>query len=127
MRLRLTILVSAAVFLVCGRPAAASDAGDGALSDGGVAHGATADLVMDAASDEATPQDTDFEVGDGGEDAGEAFVIACDGALCDTTQGRPTCTVASRSIGRTAADASGITSLVLVAAAGLLRRARRGT
>jgi len=126
MRLRLTVLVSAAVFLVRSSPAAASDAGDVASSEGG-ATDASAASVDAAAADADASVAADLEVEDSGEEAEAVPVIACDGALCDTTQGRPTCAVASRSVGHSAVDPGAVALMVAGLAAGLLRRSRRGT
>jgi hypothetical protein len=65
---------------------------------------------------------------DGGaaDDASTSYVIACDGGLCDTLQGRPTCSVSPRSIGHPCPGSAlwGALSGVVLVLAG--QRARRG-
>ena len=100
----------------------ASDAGDAAPADAAAADASAASVADASASDMA-----DLEVGDSGEQAETAPVIACDGALCDTTQGRPTCMVAARSAGRSAVDPSPIAGVLALLVAALVRRSRRGT
>jgi hypothetical protein len=108
----LTVLV--ALSLGGARVALADDGGDAmAGAEGGP--GATADTADDdgaAPAADAAPQTT--------------TVIACDGGLCDTVQGRPTCSAAGP-IGA-APLASGCVGAVIVAVGlALGRRARRGT
>jgi len=124
MRLRVLILVSAALFLFGSGRAAAEDAGSALSSDAAITDASGADVTSDGSS---ASEVAESEVGDGGEQDAQTPVIACDGALCDTTQGRPTCAVASRSVGRTSVDPSGVVSLLAVVAVGLVLRLRRGT
>jgi hypothetical protein len=119
------VLVSVAVFLVCWPAAAASDAGDVSADDGGFTDASTVDLPLDVASDGGL-EDADVEESEGGSGAAAIAVIACDGALCDSVQGRPTCAVAS-SVGHSAAGPWGMTSFLALLATVLIRRAKRGT
>jgi hypothetical protein len=99
MRLRVTLIAISALALVDAGPAAADDAGEaGTNGDSGVATGVP--------SPNATP-------------------IACDGALCDTTNGSE-CGVAGATVGNAHFDSIWLAALVAAMALGIERRARRG-
>jgi hypothetical protein len=69
--------------------------------------------------------DGESECSEGPAEAATPAVVACDGGLCDTLQGRPSCTVTADLRG----DLSGVESLgavTFVCAVFLARRARRG-
>lgn len=101
-------LFVAFVLAVVPRAAAAGDAGN---SDGGPDNGeADAGVAMAADDSEGQP----------------GLVIACDGSLCDSLQGRPTCGVATGSIGRPPASPRSLIAVSMVLAIGLVRRATRG-
>jgi hypothetical protein len=123
MRLRVTTLVLLAGLLASTRPALAADAGE----DGGTSKEAS----IETGCGDAGADDAGVCCDQGGAcGAGEASapMIACDGALCDTLQGRPefSCAVAARSQAAGGACA-GLVAAVGVLALGVVRRgARRG-
>jgi hypothetical protein len=91
-----------------------------ALADDGGQHGTTTDGSTEGSEGESSGDAARREDGAVADDA--AIVIACDGALCDSLQGRPSCAVA-------ASPRAGIGGLACVAVgAGLcvVRRRRRG-
>ena len=99
MRLRVTLIAISALALVDPGPAAADDAGDaGTNSDSGLGSGVQS---PDAPS------------------------IACDGALCDTTNGSE-CGVARGTAGNAHFDSIWLAAMVAAVALGIERRARRG-
>jgi hypothetical protein len=112
MRSRVLTIAFLAALVASARPALADDAGLGGTEEGG------------AATDGGT-------AGEGGTAADSSPpVIACDGALCDTLQGRGEfeCAVASAAPGMDGRDRSGA-GLAAAAIAGCLstaRRSRRG-
>jgi len=124
MRVPLGLVAFTAFFFAGLRPAAAvDDAGELGSADAGSAEPSG----EDSAAADATSEQTDVEaVGDSSAPS-DAPVIACDGALCDTTQGRPTCAVATRSLGHGDVDPGMLAGIASALALGLARRARRGT
>lgn len=124
MRVPVVLLAFAAIF-VTGSPAvAAEDGGDDGSVDAEPAESSTGD----AAAMDATSGQPDVGIlGDGGESGAAVEVIACDGALCDTAQGRPTCALASPPPGRPELDPMVLAGMVSVLGLGLVRRVRRGT
>ncbi len=123
MRLRPSILVFGAALVSAPRLASAGDAGDDAA-----VHDAGDDApANDAAT--APPGDASSDANAGNEaglDAAATPDIACDGDLCDTLQGRPTCT--STTPAKAARDGATpwICVGVSVLLAGMSRRAARG-
>jgi hypothetical protein len=107
MRLRLMLTFSIALSLAATSLAAAEDAGG-----------------EDNAGESATSGDA-ASLDGGSASANAAPVIACDGDLCDTLQGRPTCAVAGRSIGRVSAPGAWLAGAVALSLS-LVRRGRRG-
>jgi hypothetical protein len=63
---------------------------------------------------------------DASTDAAPVPVIACDGALCDTLQGRPACSVVARSAGAEPVDPTWIAAAAIVLGSCVARRVRRG-
>lgn len=124
MRVPVVLMAFTAIFLVGLRPAAAADAGELGSEDAGPAEAST----PDASAADAPSEQADVEtISDGGESGEALAVIACDGALCDTTQGRPTCAVASRSVGHAQLDPTALAGIALALGIGRLRRTKRGT
>lgn len=120
MRVPVVLLAFAAILLAGSRHAAAEDAGDDGSVDAGTAQPSSGDAAaVDAASE---PSDLGLD-----DDGAAIAVIACDGALCDTTQGRPTCAVSPPSRGHTGVDPTVLAGIFSVLALGLARRANRGT
>jgi hypothetical protein len=107
MRVAVLFLVLAAL-VTRARPALASDAG-GETETGG------ADVCADGG-----------DCGDAAAPGSPAAVVACDGDLCDTLQGRPSCAVSSRSTGAGEIDPWWFGGAAIVCIAGLVRRTRRG-
>ncbi|MGD0678374.1 MAG: hypothetical protein ABSC94_23435 [Polyangiaceae bacterium] len=104
-------MVPLTVFLLTPSLAFADDAGDSETSG------------------DASPVDSDG--GDGAPASGESeasapIFIACDGDLCDTLQGRPTCAVAERSIGHAPMGPTWLIASAAALAVCMKRRARRG-
>jgi hypothetical protein len=107
-------LVFVGFFLAGARPALAEDAGDSdsgmsdasALTDGGCEESGT------CGAPEASPE--------------ASVVIACDGALCDTLQGRPSCDVAAGSAGSSAFDGAWLGGAALALGVFAVRRVKRG-
>jgi hypothetical protein len=64
--------------------------------------------------------------GPGDGDSGTEPVIACDGDLCDTVQGRPSCTVASHTVAAGALDVGWLGCAAVAAVVCFARRAKRG-
>jgi hypothetical protein len=126
MRVGVAMMVVTAVVLTGSRPAAADDA-----SVGGSIDGAATPHESDGPEGEGAIVDTMTQPsgsGAAGEDAASGepdVVVACDGALCDTTQGRPTCSVAAQSIGGLGMDPGGLATAAGLAALALTRCARR--
>jgi hypothetical protein len=111
MRLRVTFIALSALVLVDARLAAADDAGEA---------GTNGD------SDVATSDATSGDDGSANNDPGpDGTPIACDGALCDTTNGSE-CGVAGPAIGNAHLDSTSVGALVAVLGLGIARRARRG-
>lgn len=111
------VIIFSATFLTGPRLAHASDAGDASSpTDGG------ADASRGAAEDDA-----------GAENSGDAAAtgvtastpLACDGALCDTTNGA-TCDVSAGPIGSGAVGLGGFAIAASVVVAGVARRRRWG-
>lgn len=122
MRVPVVLVAFMAILLAASRPAAADDAGGDGSTEAGPEDAATGVAeAMDAAANDAAAEQV--EVGDGAPIA----VIACDGALCDTTQGRPSCALAAGSLGRSEVDPVAIAGVASALALALTRRARRGT
>jgi hypothetical protein len=124
MRVPVVLVASVAILLAASRPAVADDAGNEGSSEPAPADAASGDAeARDAAAGDAAPEQGDVEVGDGAPIA----VVACDGALCDTVQGRPSCAMAAGSLARTEADPVAIAGVASALALALTRRTRRGT
>jgi hypothetical protein len=100
MRTRFVFIVFVAFSLLGSRPASA-DAGVGQSGDGG---------GSEEASDDA---------------GGSSEQLACDGALCDTTNGAE-CSVIGRAVGGRQVDSTSLPLLLSAIATGVARRARRG-
>ncbi|MGD0524042.1 MAG: hypothetical protein ABSE49_02795 [Polyangiaceae bacterium] len=109
MRVGLFFIIFFAVTLVDPHRALADDGGLGS-ADGGT-RGDDASAVDDGSADD---------------DAPSAPVIACDGGLCDTLQGRPSCAVAARSTGVETLDGGWMVGLAIALAGGVARRAKSG-
>ncbi|HXX67476.1 MAG TPA: hypothetical protein VEK07_09860 [Polyangiaceae bacterium] len=122
MRVPVVLVAFTAIFFVGLRPAAAVDAGEFGSVDADPAEPSDQDSAADATSEQADVE----AVGDSSASS-EAPVIACDGALCDTTQGRPTCTVAPRSFGHAEVDPGMLAGIASALVLGLARRVKRGT
>jgi hypothetical protein len=101
-----------ATCLATSQPAFGDDAGKSGAIDGGGA---------DAASEGVATSEDD---GDASEDAG--IPLACDGALCSTSNGA-TCGIAAGGIGVPAGQGTWLALLVPASIACLALRARRGT
>jgi hypothetical protein len=111
MRLRVTLIALSALVLVDPRPAAADDAGEaGTIGD---SDGATTDAASSGGG--ASSSDT----------GPEATPIACDGALCDTTNGSE-CGIAGVALGNAQLDWTSVAAVIAVLALGIARRVRRG-
>jgi hypothetical protein len=108
MRLRLMLTFSIALSLAATSLAAAEDAGG-----------------EDDASESAAGADAASFDG-ASASANAAAVIACDGDLCDTLQGRPTCAVAERSIGSVSAPTGWLVGAAAALSLCLARRGNRG-
>jgi hypothetical protein len=125
MRFRLILMVLLAASLAGPTPAWASDGGDNTTSaDGGVEPSG----VVDGGGSEAGAQDAATGAGSSEADdaAPAAPVVACDGDLCDTLQGRPSCSVAPRSIGGSSGAPIGLAGAWAAVALCIVRRTRRG-
>ena len=120
MRLRPIPIALAIVCLASTRVAVADDAGDATTDgDGGVdASGGTSSAANDdgPSIDTASPSDASH---------GAEFVVACDGALCDTTNGSE-CGVARGTAGNARFDSIWLAAMVAAVGLGIERRARRG-
>lgn len=131
MRVAVAMVVLTAAVLAGSRPAAAGDASAGDSIDGGLAgasesDGASGDGAID---DAATHPSSSESAGEDGASSGQEVVIACDAALCDTTQGRPTCDVAAQSIGGFAmapGELAAVMALAIGIVARLVKRGVRG-
>jgi hypothetical protein len=111
MRLQVGYLVSVVAFLVIPRTAFAE--GD----DGG----------MDAATLDASGVCQDgLACADAAAEAASPLVVACDGDLCDTLQGRPSCALAAGSAGSRSSDMSWLVGVAAASVLTLSRRTRRG-
>jgi hypothetical protein len=98
------------VILAGPRLALAGDGGHGVTTADGGAGSSDA-----GGGDEGRPQE------DASNGADAAPIVACDGALCDSTQGRPSCTFAPAP----RAGSGAMTCAALAVAAGVVRRRRR--
>jgi hypothetical protein len=121
------LMVFAVVLFATPTLARADDAGEGGASSDGSAPppndgGADIDEGSSPASGDAANGS-----GDGSAGANATPVIACDGDLCDTLQGRPTCAVAASSIGRAPVAPTWLAGAAAALAMSGVRRARRGT
>jgi hypothetical protein len=116
MRSRVLTIAFLAALVAGARPALAEDAGDGGNAEAGGA-------PDDGGSTEDSGTETD------GSSSG-TIVIACDGALCDTLQGRGEfeCSVASGAPGASpgSAGGAGLAAMAIFGCLGAARRARRG-
>lgn len=113
MRSRVTVFIFIALLTGEARALAAQDAG-GTTGDDAAA-GDDGGAVQDAGS------------GDDGSSVGDAQpIIACDGDLCDTLQGRPTCAVSASAAGRGEAPSAWVLGSVMALALCAGRRARSG-
>ncbi|MGA3120360.1 MAG: hypothetical protein ABSF69_06265 [Polyangiaceae bacterium] len=122
MRFRLILMVLFAASLAGPTPAWASDGGGDTTSADG---GAQPSSVADGGGSEAGAQDAATGAGSSeAEDA--ASVVACDGDLCDTLQGRPSCSVARRPIGGASGGPTGLAGAWAAVALCMVRRTRRG-
>ena len=116
--LRVWLVVLVGLVLVGPRRAAADDAGDSGMADAAAddaSDGGMADGMVDACR---------------ADDSGaclppsEAGVVACNGDLCDTTNGS-TCGVAPRGVGRAPFDPSSLPAVLAVLLFAIARRVRR--
>jgi len=122
MPLRIIIFGFIAFCVAAARPARAADAGGGGSDD-----------VVDAGCGDAGADDAGVCCDQGGvcgaPDASAdaaSIVVACDGALCDTLQGRPTCSVAGGSVGWGPIDRTVVAGASIALVAVIARRCRRG-
>jgi hypothetical protein len=123
MRSRLFITVLMAVLAGGSRLAAAQDAGGAAGGDAATGDDASSPLAGDDGGAAG-----DASAGDDGSAGGDAQVfIACDGDLCDTLQGRPTCSVPSSATGLATDGGAWLAGASLAVALCVGRRSRSGT
>jgi hypothetical protein len=125
MRFRLILMVLLAASLAGPTPAWASDGGGNTTSADG---GAEPSSVVDGGGSEAGAQDAATGAGSSeAEDAAPAVpVVACDGDLCDTLQGRPSCSVVARPLGGSSGAPIGLAGTWAAVALCIVRRTRRG-
>jgi hypothetical protein len=122
MRSRLFITVLMAILVGGSRLAAAQDAGGAAGGDA-----ATSDDASSPALGDDGGAASDASAGDDASTGGDAqVVIACDGDLCDTLQGRPTCSVPSSAAGLATDGAACLAGVTLAVALCVGRRSRSG-
>jgi hypothetical protein len=84
--------------------------------------------VDEAGSHEAAAEGCDdgSDCADAASTAEAAPVIACDGGLCDTLQGRPSCAIARRATGAPSREPRWLAGVAIAWMMYVARRARRG-
>jgi hypothetical protein len=121
------LVVFAAILLAAPSLAIADDAGEGGTNGDGSAQPSNDGGVGGEEGGSQGSGDAANGGGDGSASADATPVIACDGDLCDTLQGRPTCAAAASSMRRTPVAPTWLSGAAVALAIGIARRARRGT
>ena len=125
MRLDLVLVVFTGMLLVGPPMALADDAGDAATSPDGAADSSTGygDGAVDGGCDEVGADDAGICCGFCGSTT--QVPLACDGGICDTTNGSA-CTIRGQTIGQSSDDSAWLALFVPASVLYLASRARRG-